>query len=449
VILAALPDVHLGDLQQGARALLRSGVLTARDGQDLARVRRFHPQLDAAFSALCGYRVVLRGQGARLVRVRDQLDPTAVLRSSSGRPFDRDRLALLFLALSELDRFPHQVALSELASALRRASLDLGEGRFDPDQHSNRRAFCDVLDNLQGLGVLSLCDGGTESWAQDPDQGEALFDVDHDAASLLFRPRLVLERLASVQDFLVRDPAGRDPAGRDPAGRDTAGGRDPRRQSLRQRVARALVEAPVVLFDDLDADAAQYLTLEWRGLAEDVERLLGCRVERRKEGVALVDTAPGGLGERFPQGGSATHVALLLAERIARQAAASTTAGAPTPASRSEQLRAELDLALDLPGPPPSQVDEPPGPFLTTTWLLQVAAQLCQDYGAALKADHRADASVLLEDGLDLLQRFDLVRCVPGGVVATPALARYRRPELMVPAGAQVALFTPAVEDPA
>jgi uncharacterized protein (TIGR02678 family) len=433
MILADLPDVLLGDLQQAARALLRHGLLTSGHGRDLVLVRRFASELDQAFSALCGYRVVLRGTGARLVRIRDHLDPTPALHTRSGRPCRRDHLALLLLALAELDRFPHQVALSELASALRRAALELGIDRFDPDQHAHRRAFCDVLDTLQDLGVLLLTDGGIAAWEQDPDEGEALFDVDHDAALLLFRPAVVVERIQSVDELLTRAaPVSRDP----------------RRQALRQRVARALVEAPVVLFDDLDDDARQYLVQEWRGLAADLERLLGCPVERRKEGAALVDTAPGGLGERFPQGGSAGHAALLLAERMVRRVDPEHTASAPSPAAHGARLRAELDRALDLPGVGATPAEESAGPLLTTAWLEQAAAELVDEYGAGLKADFRADPLAMLAEALALLEHFGLVRPVAGGVVAMPALARYRRPELTTPSGPQVGLFG-STEDPA
>lgn len=438
MILDQLPELLLGDLQQAARALLRHGVLPADHQRELVLVRRFAEELDQAFSDLLGYRLLLRGGGARLVRERDLLDATPVLETRTGRPFDRDRLALFFLSLAELDRFPHQVALSELASALRRAALELRGAEtdslaFDPDLHAHRRAFCDVLEALQAPGVLRLADGATAAWERDPDQGEALFDVDHDAALLLFRPTRVLERIDSVGDLLIQDRSL---------------GRDPRRQATRQRVARALVEQPVVLFADLDPAAAQYLALEWRSLSGALERLLGCGLERRKEGAALIDAAPGGLGERFPQGGSAGHAALLLAECIARHAGDASPARLPSPAERSAELAAELDLALELPAAArpasnvgPASTTDRQGPLLTRAWLEATARALAVEYGSGLKADHRADPLALLDDGIDLLERFDLVRPVPGGVVATPALARYRRPELVQPDGPQVGLF--------
>ena len=78
---------------------------------------------------------------------------------------------------------------------------------------------------------------------------------------------------------------------------DLSASRDRRRAASRQRIARLVLEHPVVYLDDLpDADRA-YLRNQARSLADDLARLTGAQLERRAEGVALVDTV-GGFGDR-------------------------------------------------------------------------------------------------------------------------------------------------------
>ena len=71
--------------------------------------------------------------------------------------------------------------------------------------------------------------------------------------------------------------------------RDTAAGRDSGRRDAGQRGRRALVEQAVVLYDEVDEAVRNVLRTP--GIAADVTRLTGLTVERRAEGLALIDTA--------------------------------------------------------------------------------------------------------------------------------------------------------------
>jgi hypothetical protein len=227
----------------------------------------------------------------------------------------------------------------------------------------------------------------------------------------------------------------------------------------------------VVYLDDLPEADRAYLRSQARSLADDLARFTGGRLERRGEGVALIDTAGGFTDRRFPGGGTPAQVALLLADAIATAVggAAADADGEPdgdrgaeraTVPTASVQL-AELVAVLDQARPPrrvgtdggaeaddswatpaPSDVEwgtdasgvargadvgpDPSGPFLPDTWLATTVDGLVASHGRAFSADLRADPTALRRAALDVLAAFDLVRPVPGGVIARPAIARYR-----------------------
>jgi hypothetical protein len=182
-------------------------------------------------------------------------------------------------------------------------------------------------------------------------------------------------------------------------------------------------------------------------LAADVTRLTGLTVERRAEGLALLDT--GGLAERrFPAGGSVAHAALLLvgamADRIGDpDAPPLRTLAAPIRSERQAELAAEIDAGLpvaevlaELVDPDPDPAAEPgeaePGaeppryPLLERGWLAATMEGLIARYASTFGAEWRADPPRLLVAALDLLAAHRLVEPVEGGVLGLPLLGRYR-----------------------
>jgi hypothetical protein len=66
------------------------------------------------------------------------------------------------------------------------------------------------------------------------------------------------------------------------------------------------------------------------------------------------------------------------------------------------------------------------GPLLADAWLDDAIAGLVASHGRAFSADLRDDAAALRAAAVGVLAAFDLVRPVPGGVVALPAISRFR-----------------------
>jgi uncharacterized protein (TIGR02678 family) len=457
VIAAGVRETDLADYQRAVRTLLVHPLVTATypDADALPRIRRYLDPLTADLQRVAGYRLQLEATCVRLVRRSDRLDDTQLVRRRDRKPFDRRRYAYLSLVLAALGRVGGQVALTELADALRRRAVEIDGLGFDPDQYRHRLAFVDVVRHLLHLGALREVETSTVEWVRDPDAGEALYDVDRDAVHLLFVPPRVIQHTASVEALL--------------SGSVTVS-RDTRRAATRQRLARLLLEYPVLAHDDLTTEERGYLASQATSLTAELHRLTGAQVERRAEGVALID-ASGSFSDRsFPTGGTPPQVALLLADAMAHAVVDDATdrvpeGAVPLASDHTASLVTRLDAARpsppsDLaaapstagqngeavdPDPPDRVADHAPaaarGPFFSDAWLLERLDALTAVHRRAFAADLRDDPEALLRAATEVLVAFDLVRPVPGGLIARPILARFRDPVVEVAPSPQPSLF--------
>jgi hypothetical protein len=227
--------------------------------------------------------------------------------------------------------------------------------------------------------------------------------------------------------------------------RSLSEGRRAQRLSAARRARRLVLEHPVAYY----ADAGPELTGQLRApaLAEDLTRLTGLTVERRAEGIALVDTSGRLSDMRFPGGGTVAQAALLLGARISEAAArtgrrAPELLPAPTAAERLADRAGRIDLALPAQGvfaqaaadredtqegdDGVSAASEVRYPFATTSWLRARTREIIAQYGAGFAADLRGDPDRLLGQSLDLLDAMSLIVRVEGGILVLPLLARYR-----------------------
>jgi hypothetical protein len=167
------------------------------------------------------------------------------------------------------------------------------------------------------------------------------------------------------------------------------------------------------------------------------------RLERRAEGVLLVDTA-GWSVERFPGTGSVAQAAVLLAVAIADRVADSDgrrtrRMPVPDPAEEQEKLVGQIDAGLpaSVPltadagdavpaAPAESETEERRLPLITDSVLRDATAEILRTYGSAFGAAWHADPERLRVEAVALLVRFGAVLAVPGGVLARPLIGRYR-----------------------
>jgi len=425
--------------QRAARTVLTWPLITEvyPTAEALPLVRRWAAALRDDLARLFDYRLELTPTTARLIRTRDDLDASqpALAGAAADRLFDRRRYAYLALALAVLGRAGSQIALSELAERVAAEAERIDGLDLSAEKAADRAGFVDAAAWLEARGAVRLADGNARRWVDDPSAGEALYDINRDALRALYRPRRVLQHITSVTALLDR-PEGVS--------------RDTRRQEAGKRVRRALVERPVVYFSALEPGDRGMLRSP--GAAIEVAELTGLTVERRAEGVALLDVSGMFSDRRFPSGGTVSQVALLLANRIADRvldpdASPLSQLTAPEPVSAHlaralDESMPRIDLISDLDGErgpdsaagsgedatDPEQEAAGPAtfPLLEAGWLRGAVDELLDTYGATFGAAWVADPDRLLAAAVHLLTDLSILTPVPGGVLALPLLARYR-----------------------
>jgi len=313
-VLSALDDRLAAEREQAARALLMRPLLTAEsDPESFTLVRRHGEWLTDRFRHLLGYRLAIRGDHARLYK-RARLaypDRPARIRPGSLRPgpedgwqpFGRRQYVLLALALAALEA--HQGRAQALIGGLAGEAAALGAElglRVDFDRRDERKAFADVLELLCRLGVLRQRDGSRIAFvARDEALEEALFDIEHARLGDLKATPLALTGIERVEELLDEDYPASD---------------DGDRARRRHRIARTLVEEPVLYVDDLEAAEQDTYRSQRHRLEPELEALTGLQAERRAEGSALIDAGRRLSDVRFPTRSSESLLALLACERL-------------------------------------------------------------------------------------------------------------------------------------
>lgn len=381
------------------RALLREPFVGSPDPV-FRLVRRHEPPLGRLVSDLLGYRLEVTPGFARLLKRPTAKGLRRPLRIPPGTPsgrarardewpaLDRRRAALILLATAALERRPGaQVVVGDLVRGVGEAGA-----RCDPplaldfERRAERVAFADALDLLCHWGVLRLDDGSRASFSRrDQDDDEALFTIDR-------------KRLAS----LLRDPA-RALAARSVAellddGAEYAPTDEGRARRLRHRLARMLVEDPVLYVDDLSDEERAYFHRQ-RGYLEDrVAAATGLVPERRAEGTACIEPERWLTDLPYPARSARKQAALLLCDELARRLAA----------AQPELTRAEL-----------------------RAWTRGLLERHGESLGRS--PDDPAEVDELLAAALEVLVGIGAAApTAPGGVRALALCARFRSPDLRV-----------------
>jgi uncharacterized protein (TIGR02678 family) len=177
----------------------------------------------------------------------------------------------------------------------------------------------------------------------------------------------------------------------------TADSEDGRRAALRHRLARRLLDDPVIYLETLDPDGRAYFLNQRGAMAARLCDASGLAAEQRAEGLALVDEAGLLTDVAMPAEGTDAHVTLLVAGFLAdrqRHGADRTAAGA--------EIVREHDIA---------------------DFLHQAKGQ----YGRYWRKSAREPGSEerLTTIAIDRLEKLHLAARRDGGVHPLPALARF------------------------
>jgi len=391
-----LDPLELEEFQEAARTLLAHPLVTTSypNPEALPRVRRWEPTLRNEFERLARWRLEVTPTCARLVQRRVRPSPRRPAMVTAGgerapRPFGRLDYVLLCLVLAALHGEGGQTTIRRLVEGVVRAragdeSIPVDFGRIE-----YRRAFVHAVGHLERLGVLRTAPDGETVAFIDDEQADALYTIDHDAARRMLgaTPGWIDPQRGVEQFGEERYPPG---AGDAP---------------LRHRLARRLLDEPAVYFDELPADERDHLAERRARLIGDLERLSGCEVEVRAEGLALIDSAgqPRLNDQPFPGTGIVNNVALLLADALVAQ-----------PASQG-QVAGQLPVGRRV---PPEAVE--------AAWAGVVA-----EHGDRFTVAYQADPDALRGVALALLERLGLTAQPgpeepAGTVVLRPLAARFR-----------------------
>jgi uncharacterized protein (TIGR02678 family) len=441
-----VPPSDLGSYQHAVRLILTNDIITEKRPRAgaLAAVLRWADLIARDFTELLGYSLVATTRQVRLVRRFDSVDPTqrSIFVARSGRPFDRRRLAYLCLVLAVFQRSRIEISLADLVRALTPTANAIAGLQFDATITEHKRAVVDVLDWLVDHDALHLSDGSAETWAHDTERGDALYDIDHDLCAALFRPARPIQQLYGVADLLdVANFATR---------------RSAQREATARRARRLLIEHPVLYYVTLDADTAA--ALRGTGLADNLARLTGLVVERRAEGVMLVDPTGRFTDRPFPgRGGAVNRAAGLLLAKVADlledpDAGPTVAKMAMPPAAddlRDIVERIDAGLKADAVGPPAPDrspfadyqadlaetgSDALEMPFIERTRLEAMLTELYDEFGAAsFTIAWQFDQPGLLDAATRMLDDLRLIRRLPGGMLVLPAAARYRNVTAALP----------------
>jgi uncharacterized protein (TIGR02678 family) len=440
VAAAGIGAGDLGSYQRAVRTVFTHDVITGsrpREGT-LATVLPWADRIAIDVRELFGYTLIATSQQVRLVRRLDRLDVSQyeLFATKAGRVFDRRRLAYLCLMLSAFQRSRIEIDLAGLVGAFAPAANTIDGLGFDPTITEHKHAVVDVLDWLTTRGALRLSDGSADAWARDTDRGNALYDIDHDICATLFRPTRSLQHVEGVGDLLETDRGANRAARRDAAAR---------------RARRLLIENPVVYSAAVDAETA--VALRSNDLAENLSRLTGMVVERRAEGVMLVDPSERFTDRHFPQrAGSVNRTAGLLLAKIADLLEGDigvdelTWMPVPSWAEQTDALAEVIDRARppsalaterrrsDRPSDEDAAPDPVSAPFVAIATLAAMVTELFEELGAStFSVQWQVDPAGLQEAATVLLDELGLVHRIPGGVLVLPAAARYRNIKAALP----------------
>lgn len=406
--MSALPELATqldAERAEAIQHLLRRPLLDARTQPDAySLVTRHRHELVRWFDETCGWALHVDAAAgfARLAKRQADPDPTRPLRRlrGSGAPFDPRRYQLLCLVAAELVSHPvTTVGLLSLAVA--------AAGGFTPERRADRAdrvAFVDALLVLRSWRAVEVSSGDVEDYVGS-EKANALLTADLARLQRLLAPATAPSRIDPTAPFdealaaLLAEPRY------DGAHLDAG---DPYR-AIRHRLARRLLDDPVLHLDGCTEDERDYLaTGAGRTWVRQRVADAGFVLEERADGLLAVDPAARSTDDTFPGPNGTVHqMALLLVDHLVTDASTTDNdadTDAETAAGRRPRTRTRTEL------------------------VAAVVERLSAHPSWAKAYQEPGGAERLADESVALLAAFGLVRRSPDGalVEARPALCRYQ-----------------------
>jgi uncharacterized protein (TIGR02678 family) len=175
---------------------------------------------------------------------------------------------------------------------------------------------------------------------------------------------------------------------------DTPESPEAQNRELQHALVRRLLDDPVMYFDELTTREYEYFNTQGDRITRELARTTRMTVERRAEGVALLDATGDWTDLGLPETGTRGHATLLLAEWF------------------GDKLRANQEFDCRIP--------------------LQSVHEFVEALSVEHKSRWRKDADTpegvrqVLNDSLDILTSLALIEVGGDHAVPRPAVARYR-----------------------
>ncbi len=314
------PDLQVDDeRRQALRALLREPMIRAVGPRARAYrwIRLHHDWLQQWLGRNTGWRLVVNREVARLYKTPPDLnDATRPAGDTKYRdtPFSRRCYVLLCLALAALERAERQTTLGVLLQSMTELAAEdpaLAAASIHIDMHVRevRRDLVRAALLLQDLGVLTRVDGDESQYLQD--RGDVLYDIHRPALAAMLNVRRGPSTIADDDHERRLAALGEEPIP------DSADGRNLR---IRHRLTRALLDDPVLYFDDLAPDELAYLQSQRAKIVGEIADATGLVPEIRREGIVMADEDGDLTDLGLPEEGTLGHLTLLVAEFLAAAA---------------------------------------------------------------------------------------------------------------------------------
>lgn len=307
----AMTRQRVDERERALRALLMRPLATPAD-PEFVTIRRHAEFLRSWLARETGWILRVERDCARLYK-----RPADLTDETRGMPeFDRRHYVVFCLLCAILERAEPQITLRALGERLIElaASPELAERgfRFTLEQAQERRELVRVCRVLLGLGVLHRVAGEEESYVQHG--GDALYDLHRRVLAGLLacvrgpstfapgsEPSVLSERLAMLTDeYLTEGPESQHAV-------------------VRHRIARRMLDDPVVYVDELSCEERDYLANQRGVMAARLRAATALRPELRAEGVAMVDPEGELSDAALPAEGTVAHATLLVAEFLAEK----------------------------------------------------------------------------------------------------------------------------------
>lgn len=302
------------EFRSAVRALLMTPLMSPAH-EDFPAVRRQAETLRDWFARETGWVLHVSREGARLYK-----RPADLTDGTRGLPdYGRDRYVLLCLVCAVIERADPQITLRVLGERLLTLAGDpalalLGFS-FTLVSQGERRDLVAVCRTLLDLGVLQRVAGDEDSFVRATgDSADALYDVHRRALAGM------LAAIRGPSTWAPEDaPATLDARLHALVDEHAADSEEGRRTVLRHRIARQLLDDPVIYVEALDPQARAYFVNQRGAMAARLCDGAGLVAEQRAEGLALTDESGSLTDVAMPAEGTAAHVTLLVAEYLARR----------------------------------------------------------------------------------------------------------------------------------